>query len=184
MRITDTAGPVPAASGAVSPLTGRSCRRGDVDSANDQLNPLDQFIKRDLHVRHYVRYVDDFVLLHESPQQLNAWLEEISAFLRNELHLELNTSKTILQPIDRGVDFVGQVIKPWHRRTRRRTVRSIMNRIEEMDVDGLYEVANSAFGLFRQATHSHADRAGLAGRLLQRGLPVDHRLTKAYRAAA
>lgn len=152
--------------------------------ANVQLNPLDQFIKRDLGVRHYVRYVDDLVLLHESPQQLNTWLEEISAFLRNELRLELNTSKTIRQPIDRGVDFVGQVIKPWYRSTRRRTVRSILARLEEMDVEDLYEAANSAFGLLRQATHSHSDRAVLAGRLLRRGLPVDHRLTKAYRAAA
>jgi RNA-directed DNA polymerase len=68
-----------------------------------------------------VRYVDDFVLLHESPQQLNAWRAAIAAFLEERLALELNDSKTILQPIARGIDFVGQVIAPHRRTLRRRT---------------------------------------------------------------
>jgi RNA-directed DNA polymerase len=41
--------------------------------ANVYLDELDQFVAHRLGARHYVRYVDDFVLLHESPQQLNAW---------------------------------------------------------------------------------------------------------------
>lgn len=36
--------------------------------ANVYLNVLDQHVKHRLHATHYVRYVDDFVLLHESPQ--------------------------------------------------------------------------------------------------------------------
>lgn len=40
--------------------------------------------------------------------------------------------------------------------------------------------ANSYFGLFRQATRSHADRAQLANLVRHRGLAVDHRFTKVY----
>ena len=87
--------------------------------ANVYLNALDQFVKYTLRAKHYIRYVDDFVLLHESPQQLSAWRAQIEHFLGEQLHAQLNPSKTILQPISRGIDFVGQVIKPWRRTTRR-----------------------------------------------------------------
>jgi RNA-directed DNA polymerase len=40
---------------------------------------------------------------------------------------------------------------------------------------------NSYFGLLRQATHSHADRALVANLLLQRGHSVKGDLTKTYR---
>lgn len=89
--------------------------------ANVYLDALDQFCKHTLKARHYIRYVDDFVLLHELPQQLNTWLSGIEVFL-STLGARLNPSKTILQPIDRGVDFVGHVIKPWRRTTRPRSV--------------------------------------------------------------
>ncbi|WP_164127685.1 RNA-directed DNA polymerase, partial [Stenotrophomonas maltophilia] len=49
--------------------------------ANIYLNDLDQFVKHQLRAKHYIRYVDDFLLLHESPQQLNEWLAAIEAFL-------------------------------------------------------------------------------------------------------
>jgi hypothetical protein len=48
--------------------------------ANVYLNALDQFAKHQVRARHYVRYVDDFVLLHESPQWLGAALMRINAF--------------------------------------------------------------------------------------------------------
>ena len=38
--------------------------------ANVYLNKLDQFIKHKLRVKYYIRYVDDFVILHNSKQQL------------------------------------------------------------------------------------------------------------------
>jgi RNA-directed DNA polymerase len=100
--------------------------------ANVYLDVLDQHVKHQLRARHYVRYVDDFVLLHEDPAWLNAAHAEIRAFLPRELGLHLNDSKTILQPIARGVDMVGHVIKPWHRTTRRRTYREALRRSSEI----------------------------------------------------
>lgn len=150
--------------------------------ANIFLNVLDQHVKHLLRVRHYVRYVDDFVLLHESPQQLNAWLADIKAFLPERLCVHLNPAKTILQPIDRGIDFVGQVIRPWRRHTRRRTVNEALTRIANLDPGDILESANSYFGLIRQATASHHDRARLANLMRRRGHAVNHGLTKAYRA--
>ena len=149
--------------------------------ANIYLNELDQFAKHQLHARHYIRYVDDFVLLHESAQWLNAAKARIEAFLEDRLHARINPTKTILQPIARGIDFVGQVIKPCRRVTRRRTLNSAIERIRTIDKTDLFETANSYFGLLRQATHSHHDRAAIANEIRRRGHSVKADLTKTYR---
>jgi len=149
--------------------------------ANIYLNALDQFAKHQVRARHYVRYVDDFILLHESPQWLNAALAGIDAFLPATLGARLNPAKTILQPVARGVDFVGHVIKPWHTRTRRRTVGQAVERIRTADLVDVHQVANSYFGLLRQADSSHADRAHLARAVLRRGHCVNQAFTKTYR---
>jgi|TARA_A100001391_G_scaffold205410_1_gene205945 retron-type reverse transcriptase len=149
--------------------------------ANVYLNVLDQFVKHSLKCRHYIRYVDDFVLLHESPQWLNQARHQIETVLQNELNASLNPKKTILQPLDRGVDFVGQVIRPWHRTLRRRTFNLAMDRVRSMDSKNLYESANSYYGLLRQASHSHHDRARFSNQLRRRGHTVKGDLTKTYR---
>jgi len=151
--------------------------------ANVYLNDLDQFIKHKIGAKHYVRYVDDFILLHESPQWLNAALIEINAFLQDKLNARLNPKKTILQPVDRGVDFVGQVIKPWNRYTRKRTVNEAVSRINATKKDKLFEVANSYFGLIGQASSSHQDRATIANVMRGKGYCVNKDLTKIYRKA-
>ena len=149
--------------------------------ANVYLDVLDQFVKHRLGCRHYVRYVDDFILLHESPQWLNRAKAEIEQLLADRLAVRLNPAKTILQPVDRGVDFVGQVIKPWHRTLRRRTYHEAIARVAGIEAADLFTTANSYFGMLRQATHSHHDRARLANVLRGRGQTIDRQLTKTYR---
>jgi RNA-directed DNA polymerase len=152
--------------------------------ANIYLDALDQHVKHKIGARHYIRYVDDFLLLHESPQWLNAALADIEAFLPRVLHARLNPTKTILQPVDRGVDFVGHVVKPWRTETRRRTVREAISRIGVMDAADIHASANSYFGLLRQSETSHTDRARLARAVLDRGHVVNKQLTKTYRREA
>lgn len=147
--------------------------------ANIYLNALDQFVKHQLRARYYIRYVDDFLLLHESPQQLNEWREAIEVFLPS-LGAKLNPKKTILQPVERGVDFVGHIIKPWRRTTRKRTAKEALRRVAAAPPEEMRTVANSYFGLLRQASHSHQDRAALARVVLGRGKSVSGSLTKTY----
>ncbi len=147
--------------------------------ANVYLDALDQFAKHRLRAKHYIRYVDDFVFLHESPQQLNAWHAEVEIFLQT-LGARLNPTKTILQPVDRGVDFVGHVIKPWRRTTRKRALSQALKRTAAAPAEDLRETANSYFGLLSQASHSEKDRAALARVVLRRGHAINGKLTKAY----
>lgn len=152
--------------------------------ANVILDRLDQRIKHYIKARYYVRYVDDFVVLGRSPGWLNAVLFDINMFLPTELNLELNSKKTVLQPVDRGIDFVGQVIKPHHRLTRRRVVRHALHRIRTTPASELFDTANSYLGILRQATHSHCDRVSLCRALWRRGRAVNGALTKTYRMGA
>ncbi len=149
--------------------------------ANVHLDALDQFCKHQLKARNYVRYVDDFIILDTSAQKLNGDLARVSEFLQMRLGARLNPTKTILQPVDRGVDFVGHVIKPWRRTTRARTVRSSLHQLSTMPTADLFASGNSYFGLLRQASHSHTDRTRIANLLLQRGRAVKGDMTKTYR---
>ncbi len=149
--------------------------------ANIYLDALDQFAKHQIKARHYIRYVDDFILLHTSAQWLNAARVEIEAFLPRVLHAQVNPAKTILQPLSRGVDFVGQVIKPGRRTIRRKTFNVALERVRGIDAVDLFKTANSYFGLLRQASHSHHDRTQLANILRRRGHCIAGDITKTYR---
>ena len=151
--------------------------------ANVHLDALDQFAKHRLRAPHYVRYVDDFVLLHESTEQLVDWHNRIEAFLPARLGAHLNPRKTVLQPIARGIDFVGHVIRPWHRTPRANALPNALRRIVDTRDDALFETVNSYFGLFRQA-QSHHVRAQLANAARRRGFTVSGDLTKVYRQGA
>lgn len=69
------------------------------------LNDLDHFIKERLHIRGYIRYMDDFLLIHESKEYLQLCREEIRKKL-SELGLELNQKKTVLHPLRQGITFL------------------------------------------------------------------------------
>jgi RNA-directed DNA polymerase len=148
--------------------------------ANVYLDALDQFIKHRIKAKYYIRYVDDFIILHESSVWLNDALAEITRFLTCRLNANLNPKKTILQPVDRGVDFVGHVVKPWCRSPRKRTVKEAISQVKNTSENKVFEVANSYYGLLRQSK-SHHDRAMLSNALRKRGYTINHALTKTFR---
>jgi retron-type reverse transcriptase len=77
------------------------------------LNPLDHYIKRALKIEHYVRYVDDFILFNLTRQQCLDLRQRLVEFLADNLRLEL--SKSTIQKVKHGVNFVGY--RTWqHRR--------------------------------------------------------------------
>ena len=73
--------------------------------ANVYLNDLDQFIKRRLKAKNYLRYVDDFVILHESKEKLEEYKDKVEKYLMN-LKLELHPDKSKIFPLYKGVNFL------------------------------------------------------------------------------
>ena len=74
--------------------------------ANVYLNGLDHFIKETLHIRKYLRYVDDFLLFSDDPYQLSEVRLAIDAYV-TALRLRLHPVKTQLFETEHGVNFVG-----------------------------------------------------------------------------
>ncbi len=99
--------------------------------ANVYLNELDYFVKHFLKAKCYIRYVDDFVILHNSIEQLEIWKDEISKFLREELKLELHPDKSKITPLSKGIDFVGFRNFNYHRLLRKRNIRKMFATVEK-----------------------------------------------------
>jgi hypothetical protein len=68
------------------------------------LDDLDHFIKERLRIKHYIRYMDDFILVHEDKEYLRQCKKEIEARLF-ALGLQLN-DKTALYPLRQGVKLL------------------------------------------------------------------------------
>lgn len=94
-------------------LPGKGVPIGNLTSqyfANHYLAPLDHFIKEDLRVRRYVRYMDDFVLWSGSKPELIEHNQQIDDFLKERLKLILKPLQ--INACDRGMTFLGYRIFP------------------------------------------------------------------------
>lgn len=69
------------------------------------LNELDHFIKNELKIKYYIRYMDDGVLIHRNKEYLKYCLEEINKILER-YRLELN-KKTKIYSCKEGFEFLG-----------------------------------------------------------------------------
>lgn len=72
------------------------------------LNDLDHFIKEELKIKYYVRYQDDFILIHNNKNYLKYCLNEIKKFLYKE-KLELNKKTRIYKNTNNFI-FLGRNI--------------------------------------------------------------------------
>jgi retron-type reverse transcriptase len=88
---------------------------------NVYMNAFDHFLKRELKIRHCVRYVDDFVILHEDKKYLINILPKISVFLKDQLGLSLHPDKIFVKTFASGVDFLGWINFPNHAVLRTKT---------------------------------------------------------------
>lgn len=69
------------------------------------LNDLDHYIKEQLHIKYYLRYMDDFILIHHDKEYLKYCLKKITEELL-KVDLLLN-KKTQIYNLKRGCNFLG-----------------------------------------------------------------------------
>ena len=70
------------------------------------LDVLDHYIKEQLHIKYYIRYMDDFILIHEDKEYLQFCKDSITEIL-HALYFEPNDKKTKIYPLTDGIMFLG-----------------------------------------------------------------------------
>lgn len=98
---------------------------------NIYMNEFDQFVKRKLKVKYYIRYADDFILLHPDRHYLEGVLPQIADFLQAYLKLALHPRKVSIQTLASGVDFLGWIHFPDHRVLRTATRKRMMRILKQ-----------------------------------------------------
>ncbi|KPJ54867.1 hypothetical protein AMJ47_02225 [Parcubacteria bacterium DG_72] len=126
--------------------------------ANIYLNELDYFIKHNLRITHYIRYCDDFLIIHNYKEYLKDLILIVNNFLNNNLKLSLHSDKIIIRRHNQGIDFLGYVSFPHHRilrtKTKRRMFRKINYRLDrlkqnEISEESFNQTIQSYFGVLK-----------------------------------
>lgn len=99
--------------------------------ANIYLNSLDIFMKKDLKLKYYIRYADDFVILSNNQEYLNELLPKIEDFIGKNLKMSLHPNKIELCNYYLGIDFLGYLVFPNFIIPRTKTKRRIIRKLEK-----------------------------------------------------
>ena len=100
------------------------------------LYELDHYIVNNLHIKYYIRYMDDFVLIHHDKNVLKQALKEIENILDNVYKLKLNNKKTKIVSIKEGFSFLGYTYKVINNKTiikiKKESYENIKRKIKEI----------------------------------------------------
>ena len=124
--------------------------------ANVYLDTLDHFIKEKLHIKRYLRYVDDFCCFHDDKGKLTEVRAAIVEYLTH-LRLRLNEGKSRVRQGKEGIEFLGFVVLPDRLRLNQTAVqrqRKRLRRLQDGYADGVVRLPYVIASL--QAWNAHA----------------------------
>ena len=99
--------------------------------ANIYLNEVDQYVKKELGIKYYFRYMDDSVLMVSSKEEAKYCLEKIKNFLSLKLGLCLN-KKTQIFKSKQGVNFCGYKINKNRLKLRDKGKRKLKKKVKKL----------------------------------------------------
>ena len=102
------------------------------------LDKFDHYIKRNLKIKHYIRYVDDMVFIGLSQQECYLLLNLCIEFLNDNLGLAL--SKWKIQSLHRSINFCGYRTNRYYRLIRKRSLKTFNNGLKYHDYDTIESV--------------------------------------------
>ena len=119
---------------------------------NHYLSGVDHFVKRELKIPHYQRYMDDMTLFSNEPAQLEDARAAIGEWLDEKRHLRLKKPNVAVRTTDRDVTYLGYRVG----RRGARAGRSMLSRMEQRigqrvlfgDIDGVEHTVNSYRGVW------------------------------------
>ena len=137
--------------------------------ANIYLNELDQYIKHELKIKYYIRYMDDFIILTDTKEEARKYYNKIKEFLRNNLKLKLN-SKSRYYPSKQGINFCGYIIHEDYVLVRKRSKKKFKKKIKKWNEEykeGTLDKNKALLSINTWLGHiSHADSYNLKKKYL------------------
>jgi len=121
----------------ITPPAGKGLPIGNLTSqlwANLYGHMFDRFLVHELGIRHATRYMDDTVIFGNDLDELQSMKARIDAFVADDMALRF--SKWSIQPISRGVNFLGYRIWTTHRLLRRDSVRRAKRKLRRLRATG------------------------------------------------
>ena len=97
--------------------------------ANVYMNNFDWYIKRNLDIKYYLRYNDDFVILSSDKNTLVHNIRYIVCYLNSNLKLSLHPDKILIRKLYQGIDFLGAVLLPHRIVIRTKTKKRILKKV-------------------------------------------------------
>ena len=146
--------------------------------ANFFLKDFDYYIYNELNFKYYGRYVDDFYILFEDKQTLLEAIPKMKEKLK-EININLHPNKIYIQNINKGVKFIGGIIKPNRTYIAKRTINNLkhfiytthkknnIHDINEYDVLKFISSFNSYFGFMKHHNTFNIRRKILKSNLMK-----------------
>lgn len=121
------------------------------------LLPIDQMIRKQDYVSHYIRYMDDFIIFCKNKKR--AWkLKDGLSILLSSFGLTLKGTYSLTKIQDTGVDFIGYRFFLKNTILRKRNLKHIIKLAKKMRKDGFYRLhdCRSLVSLMGMCTHCHS----------------------------
>lgn len=109
------------------------------------MSEMDHFVKRELKVKKYCRYVDDFVCFDIEKSDVRDLIDKVESFLRMELNLTF--SFVHVQKSSEPFNFVGFIIGKTRTKLRRMSRRRYRRAVRSCDVERARSYIGMAKGL-------------------------------------
>lgn len=100
--------------------------------ANIYMDKLDKYCKNKLSIKHYIRYMDDIVIICDNKEEAKRMLNKVRFYTETRLKLKLNTRKTKIFPLEQGVNMVGFKIYPTHILLSDRSKKSMKKKMKKL----------------------------------------------------
>ena len=117
--------------------------------ANVYLSELDYFVKHELRVKYYIRYVDDFIILHQNYENLEKYKDSINKFLIESLKIGLHPEKSKIIRLDNGINLLGYRAFYYHKLLKKSNKRKFERKFNEKII--LYKEGLLSYENFMQS---------------------------------
>ena len=102
--------------------------------ANIYLHEADTYVKQQLKIKYYYRFMDDSIILVKTKKEAKETLEKIKKYLWENLELELN-SKTQIFKSKQGVNFCGYKINEYRLKIRDKGKRKLKEKVKKLKAE-------------------------------------------------